>query len=436
MKIGLITFLFIAVFSTSQLVGQSIEEGYEIGDWKDFKTAAVTYTFDDNYPNQLEILVPMFNEFDYNLTLFTFTNSFLPADWEGLNEAVEDGHEIGSHTVTHRNLSDLSNEEQIEELVDSKETIELNIPGYNVHTIAYPFCDPGNNDLTRQYYVAARGCSGQIVPDTPSSFMNISSLILGSEGYSTTSALNGRADAAVSSGGWAIFLGHGLDGEGGFSEVASEEIRGNLEYMNETPSNFWVDSFGNVVKYIQQRNAASITEISSNENRIEVELTDTLDNSTYDHPLTLRRFIPKDWDSVTVTQDTLQIDGQIIEIGDQKFAQFNAIPDAGLITIEKAIVTSTERNGKEKNKSFELLQNYPNPFNPTTTISYEVQNPGKVKIEVYNMLGRHIETLVDEMKIPGRFTVQWDASSQVSGTYFYRLEAMEFMNTGTMVLIK
>ncbi|MEX2604807.1 MAG: polysaccharide deacetylase family protein [Gracilimonas sp.] len=436
MKIRLTTFMLFTALCTSQIQGQNIGEGFEIGGWKDFKTAAISYTFDDNFSNQLGVIVPIFDEFDYKLTLFTFTNSFNAADWDGLNEAVENGHEIGSHTVTHSNLSELSDEQQIKELADSKETIETNIPGYKVQTIAYPFCVPGNDDLTSQYYIAARGCSGQIVPKTPSNFMNISSMIIGTEGYSTTEALNGRADAAVSSGGWAIFLGHDLDSNSGYSPVSSEEIRGNLEYISETPSKFWVDSFGNVVKYIQERNAASVTEVSANENKIEVEITDTLDNSIYDHPLTIRRVLPEDWDSAAVTQDTLKLEVRIIVNGDQKFAQFNAIPDAGLITLEKAVATSTENNGHEKSQSFNLIQNYPNPFNPSTNIVYDVQKSGKVKIVVYNTLGRNIETLVNEIKTPGKYTVQWDGTNEASGTYFYRYDTEEFMRTGTMQLIK
>ncbi|MEX0721674.1 MAG: polysaccharide deacetylase family protein [Balneolaceae bacterium] len=431
--------VLILVFSallTMTAIAQHIDEPYEIGDWKDFKTAAISYTFDDNYPKQLDVVVPMFNEFGYKLTLFTFTNAWNSANWEKLSEAVEQGHEIGSHTATHNNLSEMNDDQQLEELAGSKETIEENIPGYKVHTIAYPFCVAGNNDLTRQYYIAARGCSGQIVPQTPSNFMDISSMIIGSEGFETSEALNGRADAAVSSGGWAVFLVHGLDGEGGYSELASEEIQGNLEYMADNDSNFWVGSFGNVFKYLRERNAASVNEISADENKIEVELTDTLDNSMYDHPITIRRLIPQDWDSVTVWQDTLLLKSRIIETGEGKRVQFNAIPDSGLIIIEKAMATSNEFSATDKAETFNLIRNYPNPFNPSTNIVFEVRKTGLITIEVYNTLGKKIETLFNEVSNPGTYTVKWDAREYVSGTYLYRYETDDISTTGKMILIK
>ncbi len=84
--------------------------------------------------------------------------------------------------------------------------------------------------------------------------------------------------------------------------------------------------------------------------------------------------------------------------------------------------------------SFSLSQNYPNPFNPVTKIKYDV--PSNVKIIVYDILGREIETLVNETKKPGSYEVTWDGSRYASGVYFYRLITDEFIETKKMVLIK
>jgi len=81
---------------------------------------------------------------------------------------------------------------------------------------------------------------------------------------------------------------------------------------------------------------------------------------------------------------------------------------------------------------FALEQNWPNPFNPTTTIGYTVgvvsgQSPvaSKVRLAVYDLLGREVEVLVDEKKEPGAYTFTWDARGRASGVYFYRLTAGE-----------
>ena len=77
-------------------------------------------------------------------------------------------------------------------------------------------------------------------------------------------------------------------------------------------------------------------------------------------------------------------------------------------------------------KASDLLQNYPNPFNPTTTIEYTISNPGKVFLAVYNILGQHIRTLIQDYQTGGTHRTIWDGTDRtgnrvVSGVYFYKL---------------
>ncbi len=91
---------------------------------------------------------------------------------------------------------------------------------------------------------------------------------------------------------------------------------------------------------------------------------------------------------------------------------------------------------------FELLQNYPNPFNPTTTIKYTIPQINNVEtlhatsLQIYNILGEEIATLVNERQAPGNYTVQFDASDLPSGTYFYTLRVGNFVATRKMILLK
>ncbi|SMO66515.1 polysaccharide deacetylase family protein [Gracilimonas mengyeensis] len=434
MKYPSVILILFSLLCTQHIKAQSAGDNYEIATWQGFGEAAVSYTFDDNYGNQLDVMVPMFNEYGYQLTLFTFTNAFISANYEGLSEAAAQGHEIGSHTVTHRNLSDLSDEEQIEELANSKATLEDNISGYSVHTIAYPFCVPGNNDITSQYYIAARGCSGQIVSNDPSNAMNISSMVIGTEGHETTEDFNNRVNAAARTKGWVVFLGHGSDGEGGYSEVSSREIKGNLDYMAEGDTRFWVSSFGNVFKYSQERESASFTELSASESQIELELTDELDNEVYDVALTVRRELPQDWDSASVSQNEESLDARIVTLDGSRFVEFNAVPDQGTITIENQVATSNELI--DKADSFNLIQNYPNPFNPSTKISFHLPVNSEVSLRVFDTLGREVATLIDNRKGPGLHNVHFDASHLSSGLYIYQLNAGDFMETRKMMLVK
>ena len=92
---------------------------------------------------------------------------------------------------------------------------------------------------------------------------------------------------------------------------------------------------------------------------------------------------------------------------------------------------------------YNLSQNYPNPFNPTTVINYSVPEATFVTIKVYDLLGREVKTLVNEDKVAGNYSMQFNGSNLASGIYFYRMEAdpstgsgQGFMQTKKLVLLK
>lgn len=86
--------------------------------------------------------------------------------------------------------------------------------------------------------------------------------------------------------------------------------------------------------------------------------------------------------------------------------------------------------------TFGLEQNYPNPFNPATSIRFSIPEASRVTLEVYNILGERVTTLVDAMKEAGVHTVNFNASALSSGVYIYHLKAGEFVNTKKMLLLK
>ncbi len=86
--------------------------------------------------------------------------------------------------------------------------------------------------------------------------------------------------------------------------------------------------------------------------------------------------------------------------------------------------------------SFSFFQNYPNPFNPTTTIDYQVPRTSRVTLKVYDVLGREIRSLVDEVKHPGKYEVRFDGSNLPSGVYFCRLGAGIYHSTKKLLLLK
>jgi len=95
-------------------------------------------------------------------------------------------------------------------------------------------------------------------------------------------------------------------------------------------------------------------------------------------------------------------------------------------------------NGNFNNKptSFTLSQNYPNPFNPTTQINFQIPKADKVTLEIYNIIGQRVATLVDQKMAPGEYTIVWDAYNAASGVYFYKLSVDQFSQTRKMILMR
>ncbi|MCG8607426.1 T9SS type A sorting domain-containing protein, partial [bacterium] len=91
--------------------------------------------------------------------------------------------------------------------------------------------------------------------------------------------------------------------------------------------------------------------------------------------------------------------------------------------------------------TFDLEQNYPNPFNPETTIRYQLAQQGQVKIQIFNILGQRVRTLVDQVQPAGTFSVRWDATNDsgarvATGVYVYRMTTPDFVKSQKMLLLK
>lgn len=164
---------FILILGTFASTAQ-VTKGYEVATWQGFKPAAVTYTFDDNTTNQLPVALPLFDKYDFKVTFFPVID--WNPDWAAFEKATENGHEIGSHTVSHPNLSTLSTDKQEQELEKSQSIINGEIPEAKCVTIAYPFCSVGDLALIQKYYIAGRICSQAIEPSTPTDFYRIRSI--------------------------------------------------------------------------------------------------------------------------------------------------------------------------------------------------------------------------------------------------------------------
>ncbi|OQY74414.1 MAG: hypothetical protein B6D44_04320 [Ignavibacteriales bacterium UTCHB2] len=87
-------------------------------------------------------------------------------------------------------------------------------------------------------------------------------------------------------------------------------------------------------------------------------------------------------------------------------------------------------------KEYSLEQNYPNPFNPITTIRYDLPKDGLVQLEVFDIIGRKITTLVNTHQSAGRYEINFDASNLASGVYIYKLQSGQYVSSKKMMLLK
>ncbi|MFA5012529.1 MAG: T9SS type A sorting domain-containing protein [Ignavibacteria bacterium] len=110
--------------------------------------------------------------------------------------------------------------------------------------------------------------------------------------------------------------------------------------------------------------------------------------------------------------------------------------------IEDILLTKTEENKESATFSnivpdeYSISQNYPNPFNPNTKINFALPKQGFVSLKIYDITGREIKTLVNEVKQAGYYTVDFNGSHLSSGVYFYRIKSGNFVSVKRMVLIK
>jgi photosystem II stability/assembly factor-like uncharacterized protein len=108
----------------------------------------------------------------------------------------------------------------------------------------------------------------------------------------------------------------------------------------------------------------------------------------------------------------------------------------GILKTTNGGISGIQKVSSEIPSEFSLSQNYPNPFNPATNIKFQIPKTTSVKMLIFDMLGREVETLVNEQLKPGTYQADWNASIYPSGVYFYKLIADGYVETKKMILIK
>ena len=137
-------------------------------------------------------------------------------------------------------------------------------------------------------------------------------------------------------------------------------------------------------------------------------------------------------DTLTATLPTLSPNKDLytyLEIYDSSGIRFQS-------NVEAYGIVSSFKDKSNHPFMYQLRQNYPNPFNPVTGIGYQMSAVSNVELNVYNLIGQKVATLVSGRQAAGDYQVEWDASGFSSGIYYYQLVAGDYVETKKMVLIK
>lgn len=266
--------------------------------------------------------------------------------WEDFRRYAAQGHEFGSHTVSHPGLAVLDEPNMLYELEKSKEDILEQLGPQHTFSMEGPFgvSDPRVMEYLLKLYPAPRN----IMRDP---YLEI--LLRGSEKAPGTSAkeyvqwqkgplsntslgeMKSWVDTALANDNtWLTLVFHGVE-DVGWEPLKSKDIAAYFEYMKEKEEALWIATFKDVTKYLRERMNAEVN-VEEENNELKISLTHSLDENLYDLPLTLRTYIlSPDWKSVKVKQGENEQQVQVLNNKNSRYILFQALPNTEPIIISE-----------------------------------------------------------------------------------------------------
>ncbi|MBP5582382.1 MAG: polysaccharide deacetylase family protein [Bacteroidales bacterium] len=319
--------------------------------WDYNKKAAVVLTFDDWTPGQFPLVVPALKQFKMVATFFPLTNNIEKSDfgWKSAQKTVENGNELGNHTLTHPDITKLTDEKLEKEVGEPLLQIEKNVPNNAVISFAYPYGAGAENQHSIEYlrskgFVGARSVWG--MSDYSYNFVKEDDdyyriHIFGMNEKTSNTQFYAEVQSVIAGGGLLTFLYHSVDDDlnsyhdNWFAQVKLDSLKEQLRFLKSNKNDVWVTTFGNAVLYHREANCAKLKENKSNVAG-ERHFSLYIENSNFKKlvpqilvvPLSIIVLKTQDegtYTSVTQNGQELPIDGQT-----DSYIQFRAIP-----TLEK-----------------------------------------------------------------------------------------------------
>ena len=277
---------------------------------------AVSLTFDDGYPSQIEKAIPIFDKYGLHATFFIHTDNIKDtwaSSWDAWRDAAATGHEVGSHTKTHVDLTQVSIARKLRnEIEGSADLIEQRL-GIRPISFAYPF-SASNDTIERQvravYLLDRSDCR-----------------MWGGEGFGVDTGI-GNIEQAAEKGTWFYCMMHGID-EVSFRPITATALEGIAAYLAEHRDTIWTDTYGNVGRYIQERTHTDFKfrDVTHESFEVRLSLSDDLPfRESLTMPLTLMVALDgRDGNLVKAYRGDESL--PVLVSRDGKYVMFEALPD-------------------------------------------------------------------------------------------------------------
>lgn len=301
----------------------------QIADFKDDKAGAVSYTFDDGLRKQYLIAAPVMERLHIPATFFIIpgevvdTASELAAKkpgawggvtWDEVRSLASKGFEIGNHGYTHQNLAKLTDkpDELEREIEYSADVIEKETGTFPV-SFCYPynsFNEQVESIVNSRHAVARTFQQGFGARDT------------------TAESLNRWVNKLISQREWGVTMIHGLTD--GFDPMRPEVFEAHMTYAKGRESDLWIDTFGNVGRYVAERDSTIVTDVKTGSDKVSFTPVCQLDAKRFNVPLTFIILTNKNISHATARQDKttlpVTVSGGRIMV--------DCVPGAGRVTVK------------------------------------------------------------------------------------------------------
>jgi len=300
--------------------------------WEDDKIACLSFFINEGSPGLMKQWLAIADDYKVRFT-WPISTSLVGArgecDWGLLQEVKSFGHGVESQAVSSWNVTDANWKDLEWEYSESLKMIEANMPGNRVHYLMYRGWKTHPNDpkLAAKYYLAAAGPGKDFNKANELDYLNLldtSHSNLGDKPEAKAMDLNRILAKGELYRGWAIIVCGGKPNEGTLKV---------MEWYKNNEQQLWAGLFGDVARYGQERDTATLKTVKTDGSRISLMLTDKMDPAFYDYPLTIKIRLDPSWTGAQAMQNGKLVPCRILAHEGINYALVKAAPNQGEIVL-------------------------------------------------------------------------------------------------------